>query len=181
MPRRVPGRVGRAAPRRARRIRRQPPSGADGAAPLASEPYEAWQPLAVALLGAPHHPHRTGGSSYVRCTRLLRSSADALWAGLRRWLSERGLDPAETVLVYLIPCGADMESGVLLTSGGRVHTFDLECRRGRDGAERFRILRRLDITDHWQTEPFSAEIADAFLWSPPPRPTRLPLPRLPHP
>ncbi|MFJ2592503.1 hypothetical protein [Streptomyces erythrochromogenes] len=140
---------------------------------LASEPYEIWQPLAVGHLDIPPH-QQTSRGSYASCTRLMRTHPDGLWAGLRRLLKERGLAPADTVLVFLIQSGAETESGVLLTDGGLVYDFELRLSRFRDGTERIRIGRWLDATDTWQTAPLAAEIANAFIWRVPPRPTRLP-------
>ncbi|MFJ7067902.1 hypothetical protein [Streptomyces sp. NPDC101115] len=75
-----------------------------------------------------------------------------------------GLAPADMVLVHLLQCGADIESGVLLSDGGRVYDVDLRHNGMRAGTESaVRVERWLDITDCWQTTPFSSQIADAFI------------------
>ncbi|MCX5613178.1 hypothetical protein OHB39_37470 [Streptomyces sp. NBC_00047] len=68
------------------------------------------------------------------------------------------------VLVYLLQSGAEIESGVLLSAGGPVYDFDLRHIRMRASTERTVLIERwLDITDRWQTTPFSSEIADLHL------------------
>ncbi|KPI15487.1 hypothetical protein OV450_2625 [Actinobacteria bacterium OV450] len=139
---------------------------------LPSEPYEIWEPLAVRLLGAPPHQQLPRGS-YVHCTRLMRTAPHGLWVQLRERLHERGVDPADAVLVHLLQSGADTESGVLVSGGGRVHDFELRCVGTQAGGKRVLVQHWHDITDGWRTTPFSAEIANAFIWQPPPLSTAL--------
>lgn len=104
----------------------------------------------------------------------MRTSRYGLWVRLRELLNERGLVPADTVLVYLFPDGGDSEFGTVVSDGGRVYSFDLRYNRESMRSARAAVIERwLDITDRWQQEPFSPEIADAFIWKPPPRRTRL--------
>ncbi|MFJ8210237.1 hypothetical protein [Streptomyces sp. NPDC096033] len=66
-----------------------------------------------------------------------------------------------------------MDSGVLVSGAGQVYDFDLLRLRARRGADRFLVRQWRDITEEWRTTPLGAEIADAFIWRPPPRRTRL--------
>ncbi|MFE9633391.1 hypothetical protein [Streptomyces sp. NPDC006463] len=138
-----------------------------------AEPYELWRPLAARLLGG-NAEREPSQSSYVNCTWLMRTSAFDLWVRLRALLDERGLRAADTVLVYLWPSGSHTESGVVLSDGGRVYEFDLGYNRMRAGSERRAVIEHWqDITDRWQANAFSSEIADAFIWRPPRRRTSL--------
>ncbi|MFF2196629.1 hypothetical protein [Streptomyces sp. NPDC058157] len=103
----------------------------------------------------------------------MRTGPHDMWVRLRRWLPGQGIDPAESVLVHLFPCGTDMDHGVLLSGAGRVHAFELHGLRARRGAGRFVVRYWRDITEEWRTTPFAEEIAHAFIWRPPPRRTRL--------
>ncbi|MFJ6784406.1 hypothetical protein [Streptomyces yangpuensis] len=107
-------------------------------------------------------------------THLLRTSSFDLWVRLRNLLRERGLDPASTVLVNLFPDGGDHEFGRAIAEDGRVYRFDLFYDRDSpQGARKATIRSWTDITDTWQAEPLHDEIAQAFIWAPPPRRTDL--------
>lgn len=104
----------------------------------------------------------------------MRTSRYGLWVRLRELLNERELIPADTVLVHLFPDGGDSEFGTVVSDGGRVYSFDLRYNRESMRSARAAAMERwLDVTDRWQQEPVSSEIADAFIWKPPPRRTRL--------
>ncbi|MER6320220.1 hypothetical protein ABT237_41715 [Streptomyces sp. NPDC001581] len=111
---------------------------------------------------------------FVNCTRLMWASPFSLWARLRELLGERGLTISTTVLVYLFPDGPESETGVVLSDGGQVYEFDLAYNRMREGSDRDAVIARWqDITSSWQAHPLRSEIADAFIWRPPARRTRL--------
>ncbi|MFH8640345.1 hypothetical protein [Streptomyces goshikiensis] len=133
---------------------------------IPAELYEYWGPLASLLNG--YSPGSRKSLMYVKCTRLMRASQFSLWARLRELLAERGLTISTTVLVYLFPDGPEAETGVVLSDGGRVYRFDLMYDRMREEGDRNALIEHWqDITSHWQTYPFSSEIADAFIWRPP--------------
>ncbi|MEV6678210.1 hypothetical protein AB0N09_15305 [Streptomyces erythrochromogenes] len=182
MPRRSPGRLRCESSRRSRRSRRPAAAAPFGESPaLASEPaggqahrdvltpaepYEAWGPLAVLLHGP--LPGTRQALMYVRCTQLLRASRLGFWARLRHLLAERGLTVSTAVLVHLFPDGPGVETGAVLSDGGRVHEFDLAYDRMREDGDRGAVIVRWrDITGHWQARPLRSEIADAFVWRPP--------------
>ncbi|MGW0661235.1 hypothetical protein [Streptodolium elevatio] len=107
----------------------------------------------------------------------MRTGRHALWTRLRELLNQHGLVPADTVLVFLFPDGADSEYGTVVSDGGRVYSFDLRYNREDVRTERTAVIERwLDITDQWQGKPLSHEIAETFIWRPPPRRTNLPEP-----
>ncbi|MFE7184164.1 hypothetical protein [Streptomyces erythrochromogenes] len=100
----------------------------------------------------------------------MRASRFSLWARLRRLLAERGLTVSTAVLVHLFPDGPEVETGVVLSDGGRVYAFDLVYNRMREESERDAVIERWqDITSHWQAHPLRSEIADACVWRPPAR------------
>ncbi|MEV7524394.1 hypothetical protein [Streptomyces sp. NPDC091371] len=112
----------------------------------------------------------------MNCTQLMRTSPYNLWVRLRSLLAERGLIVSTTVLVYLFPDGAHTEAGVVLSDGGHVYEFVIDYNRMGVGSELNAVIAQWhDITSHWQAHPFSAEIADAFIWRPPARRTHLAL------
>lgn len=83
-------------------------------------------------------------------------------------------DPADTVLVHFFPCGPETEAGVLLSDGGRVHDFELRYGPAGPDVDRGALVTHWrDVTDAWQDMPSAEEIAEAFLWRPPPRRTAL--------
>ncbi|MEU3404623.1 hypothetical protein ABZ766_11830 [Streptomyces sp. NPDC006670] len=97
----------------------------------------------------------------------MRQHRGGLWVRLRELMAERGLAPADAVLVYLFPDGPCTETGVLLSDSGRVYDFELMYDREKAGADRWaHISSWHDITDRWQTAALSREISDAFIWRP---------------
>ncbi|MEU8777120.1 hypothetical protein [Streptomyces sp. NPDC048606] len=176
MPRRPPGRI-RREPRSGAAKKTEPyvPTRTPPDALLPAETHERWAPLAVLLHG--HLPGLRTTTSYVNCTRLLRTSPFGLWVRLRELLVERGLTIPTTVLVSLFPDGACSETGVVHTDGGRVYAFDLAYDRLKDGDDRNAVITRWrDVTHSWEEVPFHSEIEDAFLWRPPARRTSFALP-----
>ncbi|KOU92404.1 MULTISPECIES: hypothetical protein [Streptomyces] len=125
----------------------------------------AEEQVVFALLTPDPYPRSRG---YVSVTRLMQKHRAGLWVRIRELMAEHGLNPADTVLVYLFPTGPSTENGVLLSDGGRVYDFELMYDREKNGADRRAGMAYWhDITDRWQTTPFSRKISDAFIWRPP--------------
>ncbi|MFF4344350.1 hypothetical protein ACFY00_31055 [Kitasatospora sp. NPDC001540] len=101
----------------------------------------------------------------VQYTRLLRTSDIDLWVRSRELLRERGLDPAETVVVDLLQESLHHEEGQIISAEGRVHRFHLYYdQQAEDGAAHARIGKWTDATDDWHDDSLTRRTADAFAW-----------------
>jgi hypothetical protein len=74
--------------------------------------------------------HLARTESFRECTDLMRCSGDVFWRRLRVLLEENGFDPAGA-MVDCWPENGDLEEGWIVTSDGRVFSFDF--RYGRKG------------------------------------------------
>ncbi|MEV7546380.1 hypothetical protein [Streptomyces sp. NPDC089915] len=165
MPRRRPGRLRRAAPRRGRRHQSQKSPARRALTRRRTLRSIAAEQCVLALLLPDPYPRSRG---YVLHTRLMWEHPAGLWVRLRELMAEHGLTPRDSVLVYLFPDGSCIETGVLLSGAGRVYDFELTYDREEPGAyRRARFAYWHDITDGWRSKAFGNEIRDAFVWRPP--------------
>ena len=92
-------------------------------------------------------------------TKLLRTSADPLWARHRELLIGRGIDPRTSILAESFPDDTNFEFGILVTADGRVIQFGLDyLDKDVDEGE---FSEWEDITDRYLDSPYSDSASTA--------------------
>lgn len=96
----------------------------------------------------------------VRCTELLRNSADPLWQRTRQLLGERGISPATSVLATSFPDDTSFEFSILVTSDRHVYQFGLDYLH--KPVDQGVFTEWVDLTERHASSPYSDDVAAAL-------------------
>jgi len=96
----------------------------------------------------------------LRCTELLRTSPEPMWARIRELLEERGVSPHTSVLATSFPDDNSFEFGVLVTSNRRVYQFGLDYLHG--SVEEGVFTEWVDLSEFYAGSPYHDYVAAAL-------------------
>jgi hypothetical protein len=96
----------------------------------------------------------------VQLTSLLRSSDDPQWVGIRRELTNKGLDPGTLALATSFPDDRRFEYGIVVTPEGHVFQYGYDYLDTEPGEGTF--TEWSDETDRWREGAHGNDVAAAM-------------------
>jgi hypothetical protein len=102
----------------------------------------------------------TQRDAVLRCTELLRTSPEQMWARMRELLEERGVSPGTSVLATSFPDDTSFEFGVVVTSNRRVYQFGLAYLH--KPVTQGVFTEWVNLTERHASSPYHDDVAAAF-------------------